>query len=253
MMEITNKNYYSKEVDKEYMSYSQFKNFLECPAKAMAIINGEFIPESTESLLIGSYVDSWLDGELETFKAEHPEIYNTRTGELKAGFKQAEELCDIISNDEVLLKMLSGKRQVILTGSIAGVKFKGKIDSLTEDYIVDGKVLKDCEDVWKNNEKMSFFKANGYHYQSAIYQTLYNQIKQKKLPFRLAVVTKQKTPDKRIFEFKDETINEALQEIIIKAPIFDNMKKGIESIYRCENCSYCRQTKQLSENDVEYI
>ena len=253
MMEITNKNYYSKEVDKEYMSYSQFKQFLECPAKAMAIINGKFIPESTESLLIGSYVDSWLDGELETFREEHPEIYNTRTGELKAGFKQAEELCDIIKNDEVLLKMLSGKRQVILTGSIAGVKFKGKIDSLTEDYIVDGKVLKDVADVWVDGCKEKFYMANRYDIQAVIYETLYKQNYFKELPYMLAVVTKEKQPDKRIFRFSDEIINDALQEIIAKAPVFDAIKQGKEEAWSCGKCDYCKMQKFLSSDDIEIL
>lgn len=252
-MKLTKKNYYSKKADQEYMSFSQFKQFNECQAKAMAILNGEYEFEESESMLIGSYVDSWLDGELETFKAEHPEIYNTRTGELKAGFKQAEELCEIIKQDKFFYDQLKGKRQMIITGNIAGVKFKGKIDSLKKDCIVDGKVLKDCEDIWKDNEKMPFFKANGYHFQSAIYQTLYQQTKQQKLPFRLAVITKQKTPDKRIFEFSDETINDALQEIIVKAPIFDEIKKGKLEPIKCCKCDYCLGSKKLSENDIEIL
>ena len=38
-------------------------------------------------------------------------------------------------------------------------------------------------------------------------------------------------PDKRIFRITDETINNAMQEIIVKAPIFDDMKKGKTEIY----------------------
>lgn len=252
-MEITKENYYSKEIDNEYMSYSQFKQFNECPAKAMTILKGEWKDEETDSLLIGSYVDSWLDGELDKFKINHPEIYNSRTGELKVGFQQAQELCNIICNDEFLYNQLKGIRQQIITGNIAGVKFKGKIDSLQADCIVDGKVLKDCEDVWRNGEKLPFFKANSYDIQGAIYQTLYEQMKGVKLPFRLAVVTKQKTPDKRIFEFSQQTLDDALQEIIVKAPIFDDIKKGKESAYRCEKCNYCLATKQLNENQIEII
>ena len=100
---------------------------------------------------------------------------------------------------------------------------------------------------------MPFFKANGYHFQSAIYQTLYQQAKQQKLPFRLAVITKQKTPDKRIFEFSDETINDALQEIIVKAPIFDEIKKGKLEPIKCCKCDYCLGSKKLSENDIEIL
>ena len=252
-MKLTKTNYYSQKADQEYMSCSQFKQFNECPAKAMAILKGEWKPEESDSMLVGSYVDSWLDGELEKFTEQHPDIFNSRTGELKAQFKQAQDLCELIEQDEFLYDQLKGKRQVILTGNIAGVKFKGKIDSLKKDTIVDGKVLKDCEDIWKDGEKLPFYKANSYDIQAAIYQTLYNQMKQKKLPFRLAVVTKQKTPDKRIFEFSDQTIDDALQEIIVKAPMFDAIKQGKEPAWNCCKCDYCLATKQLNENQIEII
>ena len=252
-MKVNKSNYYSKKVDDEYMSYSQFKLFDECPAKAMAILNGEYKQEETDSMLVGSYVDAWLDGEIVKFQERHPEIFNSRTGELKANFKQAQDLCDLIEKDEYLYKQLKGKRQVIITGSIAGVKFKGKIDSLLADKIVDGKVLKDCEDIWKDGQKQPFYKANGYDWQAIIYKTLYKQQTGKDLPFRLAVITKEKSPDKRIFEFKDETLNDALQEIICKAPVYDAIKKGKEEIYRCNRCDYCRSTKQTSPDTIEIL
>lgn len=252
-MKLTKTNYYSQKANEEYMSYSQFKQFDECPAKAMAILSGKWKQEESDSMLVGSFVDSWLDGELDKFVDEHPEMFNTRTGELKAQFKQAEELCRIIEQDEFLYSQLKGRRQVIITGNIAGVKFKGKIDSLKKDAIVDGKVLKDCEDIWKNGEKLPFYKANMYDTQAAIYQTLYQQMKQVKLPFRLGVVTKQKTPDKRIFEFSDETINDALQEIIVKAPVFDAIKKHEEPAWNCCKCDYCLATKALNESQIEIL
>ena len=252
-MKLTKRNYYSKKADKEYMSYSQFKDFDECPAKAMAILNGEYEREETESMLVGSYVDAWLDGELKKFKEKHPEIFNSRTGELKSNFKLAEELCEVIKKDEYLYKQLKGKRQVIITGNIAGVPFKGKIDSLTAENIVDGKVLKDCEDTWHNGEKKPFYKANGYDIQGAIYKTIYKQMTGQDLPFRLGVVTKEKAPDKRIFEFSAETIEKALQEIIAKAPVYDAIKKGKEKVWACGVCDYCRAQRKLSEETVETL
>ena len=252
-MKLTKRNYYSKKADKEYMSYSQFKAFDECPAKAMAIINGEYAREETESMLVGSYVDAWLDGELKKFKEKHPEIFNSRTGELKSNFKLAEELCEVIKKDEYLYKQLKGKRQIVITGNIAGVPFKGKIDSLTSENIVDGKVLKDCEDIWHNGEKKPFYKAYGYDIQGAIYKTIYKQTTGQDLPFRLGVVTKEKTPDKRIFEFSAETIETALQEVIAKAPVFNDIKKGKEEAWNCGVCDYCRSKRKLSEENIEIL
>lgn len=252
-MKINNENYYSQDANKEYMSYSQFKDFDKCPAMAMAKINGEYKVEENDSMLIGSYVDAWLDGELDKFIIDHPQVFNSRTGELKVQFKQAQQLCDVIKQDDYLYNQLKGKRQVIVTGNIAGVKFKGKIDSLLEDKIVDGKVLKDCEDIWQDGEKKPFYKANGYDIQGAIYKILYMQQFGKDLPFELAVITKEKQPDKRIFIFSDATIDNALQEIIAKAPVFDAIKKGEEPAWNCGVCDYCRKQKQLNENSIEIL
>ena len=206
-----------------------------------------------DSLLVGQYVDAWLDGDLEPFTELNPEIFNSRTGELKAQFKQADELCNVIENDKYLYKLLKGKRQVILTGNIAGVPFKCKIDSVLKDMTIDGKVLKDCEDVWVNGQKVPFFMANRYDIQGAIYKTLRKQSLQQDVPFGLAVVTKEKVPDKRLFIFSQDTIENALQEIIAKAPVFQDIKDGKEQAWGCGKCDYCRQKKQLNKNDFEIL
>lgn len=254
-MKLTKRNYYSKKADTEYMSYSQFKAFDECPAKAMAILKGEYEREETEAMLVGSFVDAWLDGnaEFERFVLTHPQMFNSRTGELKVNFKLAQDICNIIKSDEYLYKQLKGRRQVLVTGKIAGVPFKGKIDSLKPDVIVDGKVLRNCEDTWKNGEKVPFYKANGYDIQGAIYKTIYKQKTGKDLPFRLAVVTKEKTPDKRIFEFSEETFDTALQEVIAKAPVFNDIKKGEVEAWGCGVCDYCKAKKRLSKEDIETL
>lgn len=243
-------NYYSNEANKEYMSYSQFKDFLKCPAMAMAKLKGEWQDENTDSLLVGSYVDSWLDGNLDKFREEHPEIYNTRTGELKASFKQAEELCKIIKKDDYMYELLKGERQRIMTGFIAGVPFKIKIDSLHDDMIVDGKVLKDCEDCWIDG-KYPFYMANRYDIQGAVYQAIVQQNVGKKLPFILGIVTKEKVPDKRLIKIQDSVLEDAKNEIIAKAPVFQKMKLGEEPAWNCGCCDYCKSIKALNKNSIE--
>ena len=151
-MKLNKNNYYSQKANIEFMSYSQFKDFCECPAMAMAKIKGEYKPETSDSMLVGSYVDAFLDNDLDNFKIATPEIF-TLKGELKSQFKKAEEICEIIKNDKYLHKLLSGKRQKILICNIADVKFKTKLDSLLNDFVVDGKVVKDCDDCWIDGEK----------------------------------------------------------------------------------------------------
>ena len=252
MIKINEKNYYSKTNNKKYMSYSQFKDFCKCPAMAMAKIKGKWEQEETESLLVGSYVDNWLDGNLDKFVVQHPEMF-TMKGELKAPFKKAEEICNIIEQDEYLYKILKGERQKILTGNIAGVPFKIKMDSLTEDMIVDGKVLKDCEDVWLDGKKQPFYMVNRYDIQAVIYKTIYKQNYGKDLPFILGVVTKEKVPDKRLIKINDNILEDAKNEIITKAPIFQAMKDGTEEIWSCGCCDYCKSVKKLSKNDIEEV
>lgn len=249
-MRLTKTNYFGKKATIEYMSYSQFKDFIKCPACAMAKLKGEWNDETTDSLLVGSYVDAWLDGSLDKFKEKNPEIFNSRTGELKANFKQAEELCQIIKQDKYMYSLLKGKRQRILTGLIAGVPFKAKIDSLLDDMIVDGKVLKDCADCWIDG-KYPFYMANRYDIQGAVYKALVRQNTGKDLPFVLAIVTKEKVPDKRVVKIRDSVIADALNEIVAKAPVFQKMKLGEEEPYGCGVCDYCKSKKQLNETMIE--
>lgn len=80
---LTNENYYSDEANQKYMSVHQYFDFVGtlgyagCEERAMAILNGEYKEEPTLAFLIGSYVDSYFEGTLETFKDENPELFAT--------------------------------------------------------------------------------------------------------------------------------------------------------------------------------
>ena len=71
------------------------------------------------------------------------------------------------------MKYMAGEKQVIMTGKIADVPYKIKIDSYHPDKaIVDLKVVKDFEKLWNDAEKQkqSFIRYWGYDIQGAIYQ-----------------------------------------------------------------------------------
>ena len=102
---VTQENYYT---EKDHFSVSSFKRIDRCELDGT---KGGDYPTST-AMLIGSYVDSWLEGTLDKFKEENPEIFSTRgstKGELKSDFKQADTLCDFIKNDKNLTQFLSGE------------------------------------------------------------------------------------------------------------------------------------------------
>ena len=75
-MNLTDENYFSKENNIKYMSASQFKDFLKCPACAMAKLKEEWKQEKTTALMVGSQVDASYEGTLDIFKAKNPEIFN---------------------------------------------------------------------------------------------------------------------------------------------------------------------------------
>lgn len=255
MSELNNENYHSTEMRQKYMGSSQFKDFLVCEKQALARVNGEVEEKQSDALLFGSYVDAYFSNELSEFIPNHPEMFNAKTGELKAPFKNVETVIDTIKNDKLMSKYLGGEHQVIMTGEIAGVPFKIKIDSYHPDkLIVDQKVMKDLEPVWVErvdqngnvrNVKTDFVDAYGYLYQAAIYQTIVEQNTGKKLPFVLAVTTKEEVPISKLIKIDQEYIDETLQEIIEKAPRFAAIKRGEIEPVGCGKCSVCRKDMKV--------
>lgn len=248
---ISSKDYYSTENALKFMSASQFKSFQNCEAQALAEIKGEFKRDFTSALAVGSYVDSFIEGTLEQFKAEHPEIF-TLKGTLRSEYGQAEELCRRISKDEMFMKYLGGEHQKIFLGKIANVDFKGKLDAYHEGKcIVDLKTCKDFEPVWKNGHKMSFIEAWGYDIQGAIYQELVYQNTGKKLPFFICAVTKERTPNLEIISIPQERLDECLELVKINAPHYNDIKLGKIRPTKCSKCDYCKFIKKI-ENIIDY-
>ncbi len=248
---LTNENYHSVEARKRYLGSTQFKDFLKCEVEALAKVNGEVEEKSSDALLFGGYVDAYFSNELEEFTQLHPEMFNVKTGELKAPFKNVENVIDAIEQDPLLLKYLSGEHQVIMTGKIAGVPFKIKIDSYhAGKCIVDQKVMRDLEPVWiekdGKNMRVDFVTAYGYQYQGAIYQEIVRQNTGKKLPFLLAVTTKEDNPDKLLMEIEQEYLDEALLEVEQLAPRFQAIKDGKTKPVGCGKCPVCRKTKKVT-------
>ena len=128
---VTPENYYSPEMNMAYMGSTQFKAFERCEAAALAELKGEYRPPSSAALLVGGYIDAWFSGELPLYQAQHPEIFK-RDGTLKAEYVKATEVVARLQADDLYSLLMSGKKQVIRTGTIAGVPFKIKIDSLLD-------------------------------------------------------------------------------------------------------------------------
>ena len=244
-MQLTNENYY---LNNSLMSASQFKSFRSCEAKALAEFKGEYKRKPETALLVGSYVDSWFEGTLDEFKEQHPEVF-LKTGGLKAEFKKAEECIKRASSDECFMQFMSGEKQKIVTGTIAGVEFKGKLDSyIPHEAIVDLKCMKNIEPIWNEKErrKVPFIEAWGYDIQLAIYQELVCQETGEKLKCYIAVVTKEDVPDIQIYEIDQQRLDECLKLVEENAPHYKKIKNDELEPVRCEKCDYCKMTKKLT-------
>lgn len=245
-MAVNRYNYFSDNNNRKYCGSSQFKAFMKCPARAMAILEGRLEEEESTALLVGSYVDAWFEGEnsFETFKLFNPNIFK-RDGTLKAEYVKADEIIARVSKDELFMKYMSGKKQVIKTGTIEGVPFKIKIDSYHKGKaIVDLKVIKDFKPIWDEDLgcKVDFIHYWGYHYQAAIYQAIEGH----KLPFYICAVTKENEPDLAVIEIPQAWIDEAMAVIKNHISVIQAYKLGAMEADRCESCDYCKATKKLT-------
>ena len=253
-MKLTEKNYYSQEADREYMSVSQFKDFvgtygrLGCEFTAMEKLEGKWEEEETTALMVGSYVDAHFEGTLEKFKAEHPTLFK-RDGGLKADYVKANEIIARIERDEYFMKYMSGQKQVIMTGELFGAKWKIKSDSyIPKVAIVDLKVMSSITELkWvKDIGYLDFVRYWGYDIQGAIYQEIVRQNTGDKLPFYIAGSTKEKEPDIRIVHVTDNYLQEALRMVEMRMPRVLSVKNGENAPDRCELCDCCRHNRVLT-------
>lgn len=252
--ELTPENYYSEEANKKYVSFHQYMDFAGgmlvpgCEERAMARLNGEYTEGMTVPMLVGSYVDSYFEGTLDTFKGSHPEIFTTR-GELKAPYKQADIMIERCTKDKYFMATMSGEKQVIMTADLFGTPFKIKMDSyLPGKAIVDLKTAADIHRMWRiqNYGWATFVEAFCYDLQLAVYQKVVEINTGYILPAYLAVVTKSDCPEICVINIPQERLDMALETMKENMPGVLAVKRGEVEPMRCEKCDWCKRTKVLS-------
>ena len=255
-MKLTAKNYYSKEANLEYMSVSLFKDFagtygrIGCEHHAYEKLMGRWHDKPNDAMLIGSYVDAFVEGadSYLDFQKSHPEMFRN-DGTLYKKYAIAETVIQRIVRDEYFMAALSGDKQVIMTGEKFGTKWKCKIDSyIPHQAIVDLKVIKDIYELkWvKDVGYMDFIRYWGYDVQGAMYQELVFQNTGEKLPFYIAAVTKDECPDMEVIKIPQYVLDEAIDKVWFHMPGILSVLHGEREPDRCEQCACCRETKKLS-------
>ena len=241
---LTAGNYHSTEMNKRYWSASQLKSFLDCPARTMAELNGEWERPKSDALLVGSYVDAAFESKkaFELFGNQHPEIFK-RDGSLKAEFVKAQQMVERAKSDKVFIDFMKGRHQTIKTAKLWGVPFKAKFDVLAKNRIVDLKTVRDFKPLYREGEG----RLNVVDYwRWTLQMALYQKIEGHKLPCFLAVITKEDPPDLAIIEIPQARLDAELDFISTRIELFKGIKDGVLEPERCEHCAYCRATRKLT-------
>ena len=249
-MKLTANNYYSQKAHETYFSVSQFKDFMKCPAMAMAKLRGEYQEESGRALVLGSYVDEMLTGtrasQMEFLEANQSELFK-KNGEPYADVQQANEAIARVRAQPLMMKYLSGGHQTILTGEIEGVPVKGKFDSYRpSEFIADLKYLKDFRSPNMFENAISYYS---YDMQLAVYRELVRQNTGDVLPCYLVIVTKQQPADVAVVEIGGFDLDNAMDTFKKQIKRFQAIKSGEIQAERCDStdCPYCRATRVLTE------
>ena len=233
-----------------YFSVSLFKSFQKCPACAMATMRGEWKPEKSKALILGSFVDEALTGTEESMRhfllKNEKDIYKKGGGKY-AEFVQAEEAIEAIKKQPLMMHYLNGEHQRIMTGEIEGVPFKIKMDSYKPgQYIADLKYMKSLR---SPNMFEPMVKYWGYDIQAACYQEIVRQNTGKTLPFLFVVATKETPCHLGVGEISQYNMDDALEVVRKNIKRYQAMRNGEIEADRCEdyNCDYCTTTKVITQ------
>ena len=256
-MNLTEQNYFSAEAMLHYMSTSQFKTFDDCEARAMAILRGEVVDER-EAYIEGNYFEAIITGHRAEFEAENADTIISSRGETKgqpkSNYRAVVESANAFLRQPAFREIVERcEQQKILTGTIAGVPFKCKLDFFDAETLSewDSKCMRDFKQLFDEKELhyAAWYFVRGYHYQAAISRELIRQNFGDVGVCGLIAATKEAVPDVAWIVFDDTVLDNALEIVEAFAPKYAAIKSGAVEADRCEQCDYCKQTKTLTEPD----
>lgn len=238
------------------MSVSQYKDFEQCEAAAIAKLKEEWKPPmNKEALLVGNYVHSYFEDEEahRLFKEENKEqIYSKRKpyGILKA-YQVAEDMIQRIKDEPFFKYLWQGVPEEIVTGELYGTVWKGRIDLLNVEkgYFVDLKTTMDLHKRFyskKYGTYVSFVEQYGYNLQLAVYEKLLEKKYVKPFKGFIYAVTKQSPPD--IAAINPDSFKKTFELGLLKEKIerINKVKNDEEKPTHCGSCEYCRGMKKLN-------
>lgn len=251
---LNQQNYHSNEMNKQYMSVSQFKNFMECEAKAMAKLSGAYQEPSSNALIVGSYVHAALESEeafLQFIEENNGSIFKPRGGKY-SDFELADKMIEVLKNDRFAMFALEGEKEQIYTAHLFGTDWKIKVDSINHQRrtFTDIKTTQDLHKrYWstKYDEWVSFVEEWDYVLQMAVYRrVLQENLGYSYTPY-MAAVSKENIPNKAVLHFDESRYEFEYEYLEMKMERVLDVKSGKLEPHRCEKCNYCRSTKALKD------
>jgi hypothetical protein len=264
-MILTEQNYFSLEAERAYMSNHLWSMFMECEARAMAYLAGQYKEDFTDTFKIGKFIESMLQKRDAEFIEQNPDIFKNEVDKktkeprkvLKSPFLNAVKSYERARRDSLFMRVCSGEPQEIFTGEIGGLEWKCMTDFTNHEgsVICEIKTTASFEDDWKEvegkNKKVPWYWVYDYPRQLAIQQELIRQKTGKNYFTIIAGITKQDPPDITLIEVtlpKDFALELAIIES--KSLRIKEVYQGRETPISCGKCDHCRETKILKKIEL---
>jgi hypothetical protein len=251
-MDITHENYHSLPVKQAHYSNSQFKQWLSCGAATKAMLAGAYVQETTDAMLVGSFVDAALTTPhlFGKWKEDHAEQISLKKGGLKAPFEMGITMIDRVMKDQAFKQITTqAKGQVVLHGTIAGKPWlylaDWIMDTKTGPVLLDLKTTANFESQWAvcfgKNVKIEWYDAWGYFRQLSIGRELYHQMHGVYPQCGIVAVTKQDPPALGVWVMEDtDRMEGEIRRIEELMETVDSWKSGEVEPPACGTCAYCR-------------
>lgn len=250
-MDLNNQNYHSNEANRYYMSNSQYKDFLDCEAAAMAKISGALITPPNDACLLGSYVHAWVEGTLDEFKEQNTALFKSN-GELYAKYENANSMIETLRNDAFIQFILQGQKEIIMTAEMFGTPWKVKLDVYNPERgrFADLKTVANIRGKhWDKRQGayVSFVEAFNYIRQMSIYAEIEKRVtgREEWIEPLIVAISKEEVPDKEVIGLDPHRMKMELEEVEQNMERIVAVKSGYEQPKRCEHCNYCKRSKQL--------
>lgn len=273
-MQLTRDNYYTPEADREFLSCSQYEEFLDCEARAMAKLDKRFVREETEAFLVGNYFHTYFEGKEaheEFCQAHFDQIFKTKTTKSRgmeitgkrAAYEQADRMIAAAEADPNIRQLIDmpGENEIIMQGKLFGkYPWKIRLDKYIHEprTILDWKTVANIyETTWdpEAGGRVSFVERFHYLMRAAVYCEIEKEVTGNTTDpaFWLVCISKQDPPDKEIISLNHrQRLDLELDKIHEHIERIQNIKKGLIPPKRCGHCEYCRKTKKLPLLPLEF-